>query len=137
MNIEIFSVCDFAADYGQGKLNLMGTFDTINAPALPFKLPHCAVAARLRIGNHEEGKHDFKIKFLDGHGKPFQQELSGQMGVMKNPHNDYATVNIALNIGGLTFAKPGKYAVELHWDGEFQIGLTINVVQVQNMQKAA
>jgi hypothetical protein len=138
MNIEIFSLCDYASDYGQGKLNVIGTFDTINAPAFPFKLPHCAVAARLRIGNHEVGNHTFEIKFLDAEGKQFQDPLKGDMSIMKHPSNDYNTINLAVNIGGLTFNKAGKYAVEFHWDGEFQTGLTITAMQAQGgMQRAA
>lgn len=137
MNIEIFSLCDYAADHGNGKLNVIGTFDTVNAPLFPFQLPHCAVAARLRIGNHESGNHNFEIKFMDAEAQPIQQSIKGQMAVMQHPTNDYSTINAAVIIGGLTFKKPGKYAVELHWDGEFQSGLTINVMQVQGMQRAA
>ena len=127
MNAEIFTLCDYAADYGQGKLNVIGTFDQVNAPALPFSLPQCAVAARLRIGNHEAGKHRFEIRFLDSDGESFQNSISGDLDVKPNLHADYTSINIPINIAGLTFKKAGKHGIELYWEGEFVSGLTLNV----------
>ena len=35
MDIQIATLCDFAADYGNGKLVINGTFDALCAPQLP------------------------------------------------------------------------------------------------------
>lgn len=140
MNIEIFSVCDYASDYGQGKLNVLGTFDTVFAPSYPFVLPQSAVAARIRVGRHEEGHHEFEIRFLDSDGNVFREGIKGQADIKLGANEDYSTFNMPINLGAIEFPKAGRYAVELHWDGEFAIGLTVKAVlaaQVQGMQKAA
>lgn len=136
MNIEIFTVCDFACDYGQSKLNIIGTFDHVNAPVYPFQMPQFAIATRLRIGNHEAGKHKMLIKIIDADGKMVNQ-VDGNLDVRKHPTEDYSVINIAMNVGNMKFPKPGKYAVEFYWDEEFQSGLTIHARQVQPMQRAA
>lgn len=136
MNLEIFTLCDYACDYGHSKLNIIGTFDHVFSPVYPFRLPQCAVATRMRIGNHEAGPHTMVIKIIDSEGKPIQS-VEGKMTVPKHQTEDYVVINFPMNIGGLTFPKAGKYAAELHWDGEFQAGLTIYAVQVQPMQRAA
>ena len=38
VDIEIFTLCDAAADY-QGRLNILGVFDTIFAPQMPASHP--------------------------------------------------------------------------------------------------
>ena len=43
MDIQIATLCDFAADYN-GKLVVSGTFDTLAARALPVVHPSCALA---------------------------------------------------------------------------------------------
>jgi hypothetical protein len=46
MTIQVAVLCDAATDYN-GKLNLLGTFDTIYAPEMPMQHPQCAVAVRI------------------------------------------------------------------------------------------
>jgi hypothetical protein len=129
MEVEIFTLADFAADYGQGKLNIIGTFDAIFPQQFPFVHPNCSLALRLRVANSESGMHNLNIKFIDPDGKDFNQPVNGDLQVAKNPNADYSTSNFILNFSNLKFDKPGKYAFELHWDGEFRSGLTLNLVK--------
>ena len=50
MDIQIASLCDFAADYN-GKLVVSGTFDTLVARAVPGVHPQCALALRFWSGS--------------------------------------------------------------------------------------
>ena len=138
MELEIFSLADFAADYGNGKLTVVGTFDTIFAPSLPTSYPHCTVAIRMRIANAEVGQHEFEIKGIDPDGRVFQN-LKGKMETKVNPNADYSTLNLVLNMDNLKLTKAGKYAFEFHFDNEFRSGLKLNVVQAvpPGMVKAA
>jgi len=54
MKLELFTLCDFAADYG-GKLSVVGIFDTLGAKQVPAVHPQCAVAAKMRFEKIEEG----------------------------------------------------------------------------------
>jgi hypothetical protein len=138
MELEIFSLADFAADYGNGKLTVVGTFDTIFTPNLPVVHPHCSVAVRIRVANSEAGHHDFEIKVIDPDGKVFQN-VKGGMDINVNPIADYNTMNLVMNLNNLTIQKAGKFAFEFHFDNEFRSGLKLNVVQAMppGMVKAA
>jgi len=61
MNIELFVLCDAATDQ-QGKLNILGAFDSLWAQKVPVSHPQCAVALRIRFSKIEEGEHNIKDK---------------------------------------------------------------------------
>jgi hypothetical protein len=68
MNIQVAVLCD-AATEDHGKLNLLGSFDTIYTPQLPAVHPQCAVALRVTFSPGDEGPHKLKLNFVnaDGH----------------------------------------------------------------------
>ena len=80
MEIESFVLCDAATDY-RGKLNILGTFDTINAGELPIIWPHCALALRIRFSKIEEGEHRVQISFMDEDGRSIMPPLDGTVRV--------------------------------------------------------
>ena len=129
MEIEIFTLADFANDSGNGKMNIVGTLDQINVPSLPFVLPHCAVATRIRIANSEAGAHSFELVCIDPEGNEFQR-LPGTLNAAVNSNAEYSAFNLPLNISNFKVDKIGKYAFELYYDGEFRSGLTMHVVLI-------
>jgi hypothetical protein len=138
MELEIFTLADFAADYGNGKLTVVGTFDTVFVPQLPTKHPHCSIAIRMRIANSEAGAHDFMIRGLTPDGNIFQN-VNGSMDIKPNGNTDYTTFNLVIGLNNLKLERAGKYAFEFHFDNEFRSGLKMNVVHGSpvSMVKAA
>lgn len=128
MDIEIFALCDAATELA-GKLNLLGTFDTLNVKQFPAVHPHCAIALRIRFRRIEEGDHKIRIEFVDEDGKAVGPKLDGGLNVKFPEGVQSVAVNMALGIGGLKFEKPGNYEINLAMDGR-QIGsLPLNVKQ--------
>jgi hypothetical protein len=68
MNIQLATVCDFAADYN-GKLCIQGAFDTLCAQAFPVVHPQCSIAVRAVFMPDDAGKHEFVIRCVDPEGK--------------------------------------------------------------------
>ena len=68
MNIQVAILCD-AATEDNGKLNLLGAFDTIFAPQLPAVHPQCAVALRVTFMSGDEGERKLKLNFVNADGK--------------------------------------------------------------------
>ena len=58
MDIQIATLCDFAADYN-GKLVISGTFDTLVARAVPVVHPSCALAMRMCFTPEDAGLGDY------------------------------------------------------------------------------
>jgi hypothetical protein len=52
MTIQVAVLCDAATEYN-GKLNLLGTFDTVYAAQMPAHHPQCSVATRIAFERNE------------------------------------------------------------------------------------
>lgn len=134
MNIEIFALCDAATDYN-GRLNLLGTFDSIRAKQFPVAHPHCAVALRVRFDSIEEGEHAVRISIIDEDGKSIGPSVDGNIGVKFPPNFLSVCANVVLNINGMKFDKPGRYSIDLAIDNRYEKSLPLNVVQVESKPK--
>jgi len=115
MTIQVAVLCDAATDYS-GKLNLLGTFDTLYAPQLPAHHPQCSVAARIAFDRIEEGPHHLTINFVDEDGRPIMQGTEVLVEVVFPPDATFLSRNFIVNIQQLKFEKTGLYSVDLAMD---------------------
>ena len=127
MEVEIFTVCDFAQD-NNGKLTIVGTFDRITATAFPCVHAQLSVALRLRFANSEAGVHTLKVRLTDNANINVIEPLQGEINV--NPSTlGYSAVNLVINFQGAKFEKEGRYSFELHVDDEWRSGLPFYLVK--------
>jgi len=126
MQVEILTLCDAAADY-QGRLSVLGAFDTITSASFPATHPQCAIALRVRFNRIEEGPHSIRIHFVDDDGAFIMPNLEGQLGVSFVDNSETASVNFIFGIQGLPLAKPGTYAVNLGVDGKQEASVPLYV----------
>ena len=132
MDVEIFALCDAATDYA-GKLNLLGTFDSVHGREFPLVFPHCAVALRLRFERIEEGTHRVRMNFVDEDGRAVIPTLDNTVTVRLPPDEPSICTNMVLNIQGMKFEKPGRYAIDLAIDGRHERSLPITVREAPQM----
>jgi hypothetical protein len=134
MRVEIFALCDAATD-SHGKLNLLGTFDTLAAVSFPSRHPHCSIALRLRFRRIEEGTHRVRLQFVDEDGQPVIPPLDGQLDVHCRPEADSASANLVLNLQSLPLNRPGRYSIDLAIDGREEASLPLYVVQAPQPER--
>lgn len=115
MTIQVAVICDAATDYN-GKLNLLGTFDTIYAPQLPVHHPQCSVATRIAFDRMEEGPHHLSIHFVDEDGHGIMSSTEVPMEVTFPSDATFISRNFIVNIQQLEFSKVGLYSVLLVMD---------------------
>lgn len=136
MEVEIFTLSDYAENFN-GKLVIVGTFDSIYAQSFPLVQPVCAISLRIRFANSQSGVHKIKIKLFDPE-KNELQSIDGEVTVKQSQDGrSYETINLAMKVGNLQFKTPGLYSFELHIDDEWQSGLPLNVVRVDQNLKVA
>jgi hypothetical protein len=116
MNVDVLALCDAATDQ-QGKLNILGAFDTIFAKEVPWMHPQCSVALRLRFQRIEEGKHKIRIHLVDEDGNLIIPSLDADLQVKLPANQDSASVNMVLNLQRLKLEHYGTYAANLAVDG--------------------
>ena len=131
MNIEAFLLCDCATQ-SQGKLNVLGAFDSIFAKKIPAVHPACAVAVRIRFEKIEEGKHNIRVDVIDEDGKMIIPRLDTNISVKAEADIGSSVANLVLNIQRLKFENYGQYRIDLAIDGQLRGSLPINVREPAN-----
>ncbi|MBL9216717.1 MAG: hypothetical protein JNG83_14665 [Opitutaceae bacterium] len=126
MHVELFALCDAATDQA-GKLNILGTFDTIHVQGFPAAHPSCAVAGRIRFELSEQGSHEFKLSIIDQDGTSLVQPVNGKFPVKANPGAGTPTVNLVLNFQGLQIKQAGEYRIDLNVDNRVVATLPLYV----------
>lgn len=129
MELEIFTLCDFAQD-NSSKLTIVGTFDSINARQFPVTHPLCSIACRLRFAAKEAGNHQFRLRLIDASGKETIQPVQGEINIGAPANGQFASINVVINFNQLQFEKPGRYSFELYLDEEWRSGLPLFLNQV-------
>ena len=129
MEIEIFTLCDFAQD-NSSKLTVVGTFDAIHSKQFPFVQAMFSVACRLRFSEKEVGAHDIQLRFIDGAGEELIKPITGQMNIPQPRNGQYSAVNLVFNFNQIKFEKDGRYSFELYIDDEWESGLPLFVNKV-------
>ncbi len=117
MDTDIFTLCDFAQDV-QGKITIVGTFDTISSRKFPATQPVCSIVARIRYSNDEAGQHSFKISFLSDSGEEFAPPFSGKLDLKTPSEREGGAGNIVVGIGMLKLPSCGRYSVNLSLDNK-------------------
>ena len=135
MTIQLAVLCDAATDY-QGKLNILGTFDTIFAQHFPAAHPQCSVALRIAFTKMEEGNHTLKIDFVDEDGQSIMQSLNMPVEVVLPGDATFLSRNVVLNIQQLKFATAGLYAIEIAVNGQHEASIPLAVKQMSKAEQA-
>ena len=136
MDIQIATLCDFAADYN-GKMVVSGTIDVLAAPALPVVQPHCCLALRLCITPEDNGPHKFSVNIIDGDGKSLDDKMpiDADMPVELPEDVPFLHRNLILNFQGLKFPDAGVYFIDISIDDELIQRLPLRIVQVDPQQQ--
>ena len=127
MNIQVAVLCDAATD-DNGKLNLLGAFDTIYTRQLPAVHPQCSIALRITFFSGDEGRHNLRINFVDADGgsiMPGLQPIAVEVALPDDLH--FSTRTFIVNIQQLKFANPGLYSIDVRFDDQAQASIPLLV----------
>ncbi|GAB1482409.1 hypothetical protein MASR2M78_12240 [Treponema sp.] len=114
MKVELFTLCDFAQE-NDGKLTIVGTFDTIVAREFPCTHPILSVVVRLRFDLWEFGSHTFRVETRDLDGESLLSPIKGSLEV-RGVGNATAVSHVLFNISGAHFKSSGVTSFVLFID---------------------
>jgi hypothetical protein len=129
MNIQVAVLCDAATD-DNGKMNLLGAFDTIYAPQMPAIHPQCAVALRVTFQPGDEGTRKLTLNFINADGHSILQAIELPVPVTLPDDAHFLTRNFIINIQQLKFDEPGLYSVDVRLDDESVASVPLLVRQM-------
>ena len=127
MNIQVAVLCDAATD-DNGKLNLLGAFDTIYTQQLPAIHPQCSIALRVTFSSGDEGKHHLQINFVDADGRSIIAQfppIPVEVALPDDMH--FGTRNYIVNLQQLKFDNPGLYSIDISLDDRQQASIPLLV----------
>ncbi len=116
MEYEIFTICDNAQNYN-GKLVIVGTFDTIFSQSFPLTYDAFSLAVKINCPTNEfkDGTLQVNLK-NEKNGEDVCPSVT--MTVPLNNNNPEQVLTLALNFNKVLFPEPGEYFVELKFNGE-------------------
>lgn len=136
MRFLLATLCDSAADY-QGKLSLLGAFDTVCARELPVVHPQCSLALRIVYDQQDAGRHQLRIRCLDPSGNeclpPFEPVIDV---AFPTPFLPFVTRNIVLNLQRVKFEKAGLYRFRVESEGRLQVEIPLRVTLFDDTRSA-
>jgi hypothetical protein len=114
VDVTVAVLADYANVSQDGKLNIMGIFQEINPPVLPFALPQMYLVLSLSAGPAEFGSvRNIRIPLLHSDGQEiFSLQAQMQVPSARRP-GSRAYMNEAIGLAGLTFAQAGDYAFHI------------------------
>ena len=126
MIIEAFVICDAATD-SMGKLNILGSYDSIHTNCVPAMVQNMVFALRMRFRQDEQGAKDCEIVCIDYDGKTSLPPFKAKLDVRVPYDRDSIALNFILNVNGVQFAKQGKYRIDMLMDGVVKASLPLDV----------
>ena len=111
MEVNLALLCDAANTTADGKLNILGTFDTIHAGSFPVVHPMMHLVLRFSASPAEAGEsRDLTIRVLDPDGKNLG-DIEGQL-VVPSPAQPGRRVGLELrlSLANTVYPAPGDYA---------------------------
>ena len=128
MDIDLAVIADAANVSQEGKLNILGVFDTIWAREFPFRHAAMVFVIRVRADFTEQGLHQLDVRLVNADGSQlFKAEgpLQVPNGVPGRPIKPH----VIMGLSGITFPSPGDYSVEIFVDNEHMKSVPLYVVE--------
>jgi hypothetical protein len=125
MQVQYTFVCEAATVGSDGKLNVLGILNRINAQAFPLRL-HRLVLVMSCVGEADEfGLHTIEVRLLTEDGMDHVGPLKLDIEIPQNG----GSANLIGEYNGLDFKKPGSYSFEVTADGQYLASLPVEVLK--------
>lgn len=129
MKVDVFTLCDFANTAPGGKMNILGTYNSVAAYKVPATHRLCALAILMRFEKIEEGTKNIRLSIIDQDGKAVIPTLEAQLMIQIREDVSDATVPLSFVIQQIVFPHFGEYRIDLAVDGRQEASIPLYVRQ--------
>ena len=133
MEVDLAVVADAANVSQEGKLNILGVFDTIWAREFPFRHAAMVFVVRFTADFPDTGSRQLQVRLIDADGEQlFKAEgplkvPAGGPGRPSKPH-------VIMGLGGVSFPKPGDFSFEVIVDEQHMRSVPIYIMEAPKAQ---
>jgi hypothetical protein len=130
VEVTLAVCCDAANVSREGKLNLLGIFNSVHAAEFPCVHPHLALVLRVEAGIGEEGVHPIEIKLADEDGREIFK-VNGQLSLQGARPGRPMTAQTIIDINNFQLPRPGTYAFEIFIAGHHARSVAIHALEAE------
>lgn len=130
MDVTLAICCDAANVSREGKLNLLGIFNSIHAGEFPATHPHLSLVLRVEARIGEEGDHPLLIRFVDEDGGELFK-VEGNLALHGATPGRPMTAQTVIDVNNVQFPRPGTYAFDLFLDESHVRSVAIHAFEAQ------
>ncbi len=128
VEVDLAVIADAANVSQEGKLNILGVFDTIWAREFPCRHGAMVFILRVRADFTEQGSRQLQVRLMDADGAQlFKAE--GPLQVPAGVPGRAAKPHLIMGLSGISFPKPGDYSFEVIVDGHHMTSVPLYVME--------
>ena len=132
MDVTLAALADSANISQEGKLNILGEFDQINASNLPTRHPAMSLVLRLEAGPVEHGQEkQLDIKLLDADGNRVLDVGTAKVLVPNAGPGKRARIVTVLDIKNALLRNYGDYAFVVLVNGDEKATVPLELVPLE------
>jgi hypothetical protein len=127
VQVRLALLADAANVSREGKLNVLGVFDTIYARQFPTMHPHMALVLRLEAGPAEAGRpHDVHVELVAPDATVLVR-VPGTVTLGARETGEPVAFDHVLGFVNTAFAAPGRYTIRVAVDGTVAATLPLRI----------
>lgn len=127
MEVKLAFLADCANISKDGKLNLLGISNTINAPSIPWVCPKLQLALQFEVGKADwDTEKGIEVKIYDEVGSELS-ELRGNIRLARPEGSQKYQFYSIMSINNLKFSAEGDYTFSVRLDGEIKSEIPLRV----------
>ena len=128
MDVSLALLCDSANITSDGKLNILGQFDTISAATFPTVLPLMHLALRFSAAAADAAEErSLAVRLVNADDHPIGQ-VSGLLSIPEcSGIGEQLALQTIVPLPNVTLPEPGRYALEVLIDGDRKRSIGLDV----------
>lgn len=130
MRVNLALLADYANVSREGKLNILGIFDTIYARTFPVTHPHMQLVIRFEAEAGEAGRtRQIEVQLQAQDGEVLFR-VPAAMTVQRGELGEAVRADHILALNNVTFARPARYAFRVLVDAEEAARVPLRVEEI-------
>jgi hypothetical protein len=130
MRVKVALLADYSNVSREGKLNILGIFDTIYAQSFPVTHAHMQLVIRFEGGPEEAGtSRQIEVQLLSQDGTSLFR-LPGTIAVQRGESGEPVRADHILSLTNVGFAEAGRYVFEIAVDGRVEATVPLRVEHI-------
>lgn len=131
MEVSLALLADCANISREGKLNIMGIFDRINAPSVPAAHPQMQLIMNLEADRSEADRdHKLEVELIDADGNKMFG-IEGHIKFGPPPPGERVRANHIIQLNNLQFGRFGVYEFKILINNEVRKSVPLHIIEAK------